>query len=297
MNITGKTIVTFFVIIIVCFAMGLMLFPVAEQGPLKTVAVITAFNVIVSFVFALITGDYSWTDRLWSTVPVGLAWIYAYAGSFSPLVTLSAILVTVWGLRLTLNFARRGGYTGGEDYRWPILKEILDNSVLWQLFNFGFIALYQQFLFICFTIPLYSLSLTSAPITFGTIIAALLMVGFLVLETIADQQQYEFQQSKYNVLPRRDEFSRDYERGFRTTGLFAYSRHPNYLGELGVWWSFYIMSALSRGSFFHWTIGGPLLLTLLFIGSTTFTEWITKNKYSEYRDYQKKVWPIFPKFW
>lgn len=297
MNITGKTIITFFIVIIVCFGIGLILVPVAKYSPLKTVAVITILHVIVSFLFGLITKDYSWTDRLWSTAPIGFAWIYAYAGAFSPLVTLAAILVTLWGGRLTFNFARRGGYTGGEDYRWPILEKKINNPFLWQLFNFGFIATYQQFLFICFTIPLYTLSQNTYSITLGSIIVTLFVLAFLVLETIADQQQYEFQQAKYNLLERQEVLSADYKRGFRTTGLFAYSRHPNYLGELGFWWSLYVLSALSRGSFFHWTLMGPLLLTLLFIGSTTFTEWITKNKYEEYKKYQKKVWPIFPKLW
>ncbi|NCB01542.1 MAG: DUF1295 domain-containing protein, partial [Spirochaetia bacterium] len=78
--------------------------------------------------------------------------------------------------------------------------------------------------------------------------------------------------------------------------LFSFSRHPNYLGELGVWWSIYLLGTTMYGELLNWTIIGPLMLTLLFIGSTWFTEIITSKKYPEYTLYKEEVWPIFPKF-
>ena len=273
-----------------------MLVPIETHGALATVAAITALTALTSFFFGLLTKDYSWTDRLWSTSPIGYAWLYAYSSSWQSPVIIAALLVTLWGVRLTYNFSRRGGYTGGEDYRWPILRKRIGKPFLWQLFNLLFIACYQQFLFICFTVPLYVMSLQNrvasiSIMTFGVV----LMIVFLVIETIADQQQYEFQQSKYGFAPKREEFQDDYERGFRTSGLFAMSRHPNYLGELGVWWSIFIISVGQSGSMLHWSFVGPLLLTLLFIGSTIFTEGITSARYPLYTEYQKQVWPIIPR--
>lgn len=274
------------------------LFPIGTSNALYTVMAITILTASASFLFGLITNDYSWTDRLWSTTPVGYAWIYAYAGSFNVVVTLGAVLVTIWGARLTFNFARRGGYAGGEDYRWPILRNKIGNPLFWQLFNLLFIAIYQQFLFICFTLPLYILSQqVSSSVGPITIIGSLLMLAFLTIETVADQQQYTFQQSKYGLMERYESYDADYQKGFRTGGLFSFSRHPNYLGELGVWWSIYLIGAASLGTVLHWSILGPIMLTLLFVGSTVFTESITTTKYPEYKNYQKKVWPIFPKLW
>jgi steroid 5-alpha reductase family enzyme len=129
MNITGKTIIGFFIVIIGCFVLGLSLFPIETSNTLYTVVAITALTATASFLFGLVTNDYSWTDRLWSTTPVGYAWIYAYAGSFNTAVTTTAVLVTIWGARLTFNFARRDGYTGGEDYRWPILRNKIGNPL------------------------------------------------------------------------------------------------------------------------------------------------------------------------
>jgi steroid 5-alpha reductase family enzyme len=58
----------------------------------------------------------------------------------------------------------------------------------------------------------------------------------------------------------------------------------------------YLLGASSIGSLLNWTIFGPIMLTLLFIGSTWFTEIITSKKYADYAAYKKDVWPIFPKF-
>ena len=297
MKATKTSILLFFIIIAACIAVSLVQ-TAGNAAPLHKVGIITACSIVVSFFFSLLTGDYSWTDRLWSTLPVALAWVYAFsAGLNAPSITAS-LLITLWGARLTFNFARRGGYTGEEDYRWAILRQRIDNPVLWTIFNLLFVAMYQQLLFIAFTSPLLLLvepaRLAFTPLSFASIVLFALCLG---IETLADQQQYTFQQAKHHLLPRLEEHEDDYERGFRTSGLFRFSRHPNYFGELGVWYSIYLFCVSFSTSLLHYTLAGPILLTLLFIGSTKFTESITKSKYPAYQAYQKSVPPILPKFW
>src|SRR5690606_11814716 len=72
---------------------------------------------------SVVTREYSWTDRIWSIVPIAYAWVFA-AHADQWRVSLVAALITLWGARLTFNFWRRGGYApGGEDYRWAILRK------------------------------------------------------------------------------------------------------------------------------------------------------------------------------
>ncbi|MGB4405631.1 MAG: DUF1295 domain-containing protein [Sphaerochaeta sp.] len=289
----------FFTLIMLGIILVLWVNPVKTSNPLTSILYITGITVSLSFLFGLITGDYSWTDRLWSTMPVVFAWIYALHGGFSTPLLVASILVTLWGLRLTFNFARRGGYTKTEDYRWQILHTKITNPVVWQLFNLGFIAFYQQILFIAFTSPLYLLSMHGLrmDMTLSLWLVSFLLLVFLAIETIADQQQYTFHQSKNGLLPRRPQWEEQYQRGFCSSGLFARSRHPNYLGELGVWFCLYIFASLAIGDFFNWSLVGPLALTLLFISSTIFTESITERKYSTYQQYKKQASAIIFKFW
>lgn len=297
MKATKTTILLFFILISACIGFTLLQ-ATPTTAPLVHVGVITACSIGLTFLFSLVTSDYSWTDRLWSTLPVAFAWIYASAAGFTVPSLTAMALITLWGARLTYNFARRGGYTGEEDYRWTILRQRINNPVLWLVFNLLFIAFYQQFLFIAFTSPLMLLvqssNLTFTPLSYVAILLFALCLG---IETLADQQQYTFQQAKYNLLPRTEEHEADYERGFRTSGLFKFSRHPNYFGELGVWYAIYLFCASFSPSLFHFSLIGPLLLTLLFIGSTIFTESITAGKYPAYKAYQQSVPPIILKFW
>ena len=87
-----------------------------------------------------------------------------------------------------------------------------------------------------------------------------------------------------------------YNLGFNTTGLWGYMRHPNYLGEQGIWVSLYLLVMASGYStyIFSWSLIGPLLLILLFMGSSTLAEGISSSKYPKYKDYQEQVFKYLP---
>jgi steroid 5-alpha reductase family enzyme len=298
------------------------------ENPLIVIIVFSVGMALATFIMGTATGDYSWVDRLWSTAPVAYGWYYMYrAGQAvsSPILSIiGAILVTLWGARLTFNFSRRGGYTGHEDYRWSILRSRITIKPLWHLFSLGFISFYQITLFVLFTLPLYALyhgDLHGGVLSVGVGIGVTLALILLVFETIADQQQWTFHKVKQLVrnwtkdhqytennhseliqylLKHGIESTNPYIQcalqGFCRTGLFRFSRHPNYFGELGFWWSLWIVGIAGAGMGYLWTLVGPVMLTLLFIGSTVFTEGITKPKYQQYGTYQKETSPIIPWF-
>ncbi|MCL2441503.1 MAG: DUF1295 domain-containing protein [Treponema sp.] len=255
---------------------------------------------LTSFLFGIITRDYSWVDRMWSLLPVAFVWYFACRGGFSIPLCLIIILVSIWGARLTFNFARKGGYTGIEDYRWIILREKIKNPFLWQLFSLFFISFFQLGLFILFTWPVYSLLGTeaSAPSVLTWVFAALGLF-FICFETIADQMQWNFHKAKKSAGLQQNydlKYSDDIKNGFLSQGLFASCRHPNYFGELGFWWTIWLLTLSVTGDIASSGYFGPLALTALFIGSTIFTESITSSKYSEYKNYKKRVSSIIPWF-
>lgn len=276
--------------------------------PLVVVVTLAAGFSVASFLLGSITGDYSWVDRLWSTAPAVFAWVYAARAGYAAPVTVAALLVTLWAARLTYNFARRGGYTSMEDYRWPILRERIENPLLWQLFNLFFISGFQVALFVLFTLPVQRLAVASPSASAAELVLwSILFVAFLAFETVADQEQYTFQRVKHGEIrldrapawfgppDKRDgALEADIRRGFLTHGLFRLSRHPNYFGELAVWWSLYFLASGVTGDFVHWSGIGAVALTALFVGSTIFTESITASRYAAYADYQAVTSPIVP---
>lgn len=259
--------------------------------PLFVVIAVAGAVAAFCWIASLVSRDHSWVDRLWSIVPVVYVWIFAAAAGFADArLVLMAVLVTLWGARLTFNFARKGGYTGVEDYRWPILRARM-SPAQFAVFNILFIVIYQHALLVLITLPaLTAYENPGTPLGALDAVVAAAFLAFLVGETIADQQQWTFQQRKRAAI----EAGREPESRFLQSGLWRFSRHPNFFFEQAQWWVFFAFGCIAAGSLLQWTVLGPLLLTGLFIGSTIFTESITKSKYPEYADYQARVSAIVP---
>ena len=251
------------------------------MNPVAVVLVIAGVASAFAWITSLITHEHSWVDRLWSIVPVIYTWVFAAStGLMDARLTLMAVLVTAWGARLTFNFARKGGYTGTEDYRWAVLRGRM-KSWQFEVFNLFFIVLYQNAILVLITLPALTAWENRTPIGPFDVVVAFLFVALLAGETIADQQQWDFHQWKKNTV--------DAQPRFLQSGLFAVSRHPNFFFEQAQWWAFFLLGAIAAGSLIEWTALGAVLLTLLFVGSTFFTETITRSKYPEYADYQARV--------
>lgn len=257
------------------------------------------------FVVSEITRNCSQVDKLWSIMPIIYTWYFAYAGEWSPRMVLMAVLATVWGLRLSYNFGRRGGYSwipwaGEEDYRWSVLRKmpLLQGRLRWALFNFFFISLYQQGLILLFTLPaIVAWQGKDNPLNIIDIVAAIAMLSFIVIETISDQQQYNFQTEKYRRINAKEALTDEYAIGYCTTGFWGKVRHPNYASEQAIWLSFYLFSVAATGRWLNWSLVGAILLLLLFQGSADFSENISAEKYPSYKEYIKRVGRFFPKMW
>jgi steroid 5-alpha reductase family enzyme len=77
--------------------------------------------------------------------------------------------------------------------------------------------------------------------------------------------------------------------------LWLFVRHPNFASEQAVWISFYLFGIAASGKWLNWTLTGPFLLVMLFLGSTALTERISGSKYPGYADYKKDVPKFFPR--
>ena len=250
-----------------------------------------SFTTAACFILGLLTQNYSQVDKLWSFLPPIYCFIVLLSSPLEPRILLMNTLAWMWGLRLTYNFARKGGYTWeGEDYRWPVLKKIVNNRLLFEIFNLTFISIFQNFLLLFLACPIYYVaSHPTAPLNLWDFVCTLLFVFFFVIEVTADQQQWNFHQEK------QTKGSAAAKEGFFQKGLFRYSRHPNFFSEICLWWIFYAFTfAVRPVSYLSWPILGTISLTLLINGSTNFTEWISSKKYPKYKEYQQTTSKLVP---
>ena len=252
------------------------------------------------FVVSTIAKNYSQVDKLWSIMPAVYAWMMCAKTNFDPRLVLMSVLITLWACRLTFNFARRGGYswkfwTGEEDYRWAVLRAKPEFHAPWKwvLFNLFFISFYQMGLVMLITLPMIK-SVGGGALGIADYLLAAAIVVVIIIEFVADQQQWNYQKEKYRLKNAGLPLTGIYEKGFTHTGLWAHMRHPNYASEQTVWILIYCFSIIATGFAINWTIAGCLLLVLLFIGSSDFSEKISSEKYPAYKEYQKRVPRFIP---
>jgi len=276
--------------------------PIEFQNLVNTWFILMLIVIIVCFVASEITVNYSQVDKLWSLVPIAYSWITVSVFP-SPRVAIMAFLVTIWGLRLSYNFYRKGGYDiipwmGAEDYRWKYLRglPILKGRIRFGLFNLFFISIYQNIVIFLFSSPLLIASLhKSNPLTFIDVLAAVFMLIFIITEAIADNQQFRFHQEKKSIAAGEFRYKKSLEKGFLSEGLWKCVRHPNFASEQGIWISFYFFSVSASGTVINFTLSGAVLLVLIFTGSTILTESISGKKYPEYTSFQKKNPKFIPR--
>lgn len=268
---------------------------------LVTIMVVVALS---CFIISELSGNYSQVDKIWSIIPLVYVWFITVRGGFNERLILMAIMTTLWGARLTFNFARRGGYNsipwkGEEDYRWAVLRRMpyLNKRTVWLFFNLIFISLYQNTLILLFSLPvIVAWQGAATQIGWLDIVATILILMLIVAETVADQQQFDYHKRKAARSGKEDEISAEFKRGFNTSGLWRFVRHPNYAAEQAIWISFYLYGVSATGRWLNWSLSGAILLVLLFFGSSSFSEKISAGKYPEYSDYIRRVPRFIPSF-
>lgn len=259
---------------------------------------ILAISITFVFIAGVITRNYSHVDRLWSVLPAIYVLVWMRDFGSNPRFVIAAVLIILWGMRLTTNFAIKGGYAFtwkkgfyGEDYRWEVMRKKIPNRFLFELFNLFFISAFQLVLIYMFTLPVYFLGSITGPLTNTDVVLFALHFLFLAGETAADWQQLRYYSKRADES---EKGNRRVQLGFNTFGLWKYSRHPNYVCELGQWFVVYFYLHSKTG--WHYTFAGSSILLLLFVGSTILAESITSSKYPEYSNWKKMTAPWIPGF-
>ena len=221
----------------------------------------------------------SLADSLWSLLLFAAAVIYALdSDPRAPRLSLVLWLMAVWAARLAIYLAARNAGKG-ESWRYRALRERHGRSFALRSVLLVFAA--QALLAWIVSLPLLGAFASIAPLgPLDALGAALWFAGFL-LEAEADWQLARFRANPANA----DAVLR--------TGLWRYTRHPNYFGECCVWWGFWMM-ALSAGAW--WSFPGPLLLTwlLLRVSGVPLLEGHLGNHRPQYADYVLKTNAFIP---
>jgi steroid 5-alpha reductase family enzyme len=188
------------------------------------------------------------------------------------------------------------------------VRSKVNNNFVFAIFNLGFIALAQSLLLLLITAPTYifvvaAYNQTSEKFGLPDLVFSRAIFFFILIEFFADGQQWNFQTAKQEYQtnaripePYKDQCTaEDLERGFVVSGLWSWSRHPNFVAEQAVWVTLYLWSCYRTETYFNWAGLGALGYLAIFQGSTRLTEEISTGKYPEYSDYQARVGRFLPR--
>lgn len=243
---------------------------------------------IVTFVFSLVFRNASVYDPYWSVQPIVIVVAYAVAGkSMGIAQILPLIAVLLWGIRLTANWAYTFGGLQYQDWRYTMLCEKTGKA--YPLVNFLGIHLvptlvvYGCVLPIVFTFEYSSdIVLNTAKIV-GISVFFALSIGAVIMQGVADCQMHKFRKNRTGPFIR--------------TGLWKYSRHPNYLGEILMWWGVALSFVCIMPNRWY-LIAGAVANTLLFVCvSIPLADGRQSRKegFAEYKAQTRMLLPIWKK--
>lgn len=231
------------------------------------------------WVVSLPLRDASIVDSFWGPAFLVASAAYVLRSGASPRAVLILILVALWALRLAIHiFTRNRGH--GEDRRYVAMREQAGAAFWWvSLFR---VFLLQAVLAWLISAPLAAAIASAAPLGLADALGVLLWGAGLAIETAADAQLRAF---------RADPAARG---TVLRTGVWAWSRHPNYFGEALLWWGYFVL-ALAAGA--GWTIFAPLLMTFLLVrvSGVALLERDLAQRKPGYADYMREVPSFIPR--
>lgn len=208
----------------------------------------------VIFAFSRSYGNSSFYDAYWSVIPPLIALFWLAVGD-SQVSTLREVLVLglilYWATRLTLNWAVYWEGMHHEDWRYALLRERSPNMAV--LTDFFGIHLFPTLQVFAGMLPIYAVyCLGDTAFNWLDVLAAVVTFSAVTLQLVSDRQLHRF-------IAQRQEGEQLH------TGLWAWSRHPNYCGELGFWLGLFLFGLAAYPTGWWWMILGVVLMTLMFL--------------------------------
>lgn len=269
--------ITILIIYIIAGVIGVITYNQLKYNWWINLLIADVVSTIVTFIFSLIFKNASVYDPYWSVQPIVIIYLIALGKQMTIGKILVLLAISYWGIRLTLNW----GYTfkglNHQDWRYTMLHE--QTRKFYPIINFVGIHMVPTLIVYACTIPAAYMIIFSNEINIITIIGFIISIGAATLQLISDIQMQKYRKNRNG--------------NFIRTGLWKYSRHPNYLGEILMWWGIAIMSFSVFNDKIYLLVGA-LLNTLLFLFVSIPMADKRQSKKEGFETYKKETRMLFP---
>lgn len=242
------------------------------SSPILTANLIYFLNVSVGFwVVGLVQRSFWLIDPYWTIIPVLVAYFYrlhpmsivSQGLNSSPRPNVVLALIWIWGARLTHSYFRREGWKFGEREDWRYSKLARENPKSWWMLSFFAVGLAQQPMLLGVTLPVSTVNFVDIPWSVFDTLSTMLCLTGVAIAFVADNQLFEYTKQRKGNMERKSSES------LLRSGLWKYSRHPNYFGEQLFWWSLALFS-IQLGHW--WNVVGTIINSIVLAVVTVMTE-------------------------
>jgi steroid 5-alpha reductase family enzyme len=256
---------------------------VSDYPILLKIAILDLVATAVIFIFSLVFNNSSLYDPYWSLKPLVIAVYYSWIlplGQLNLIQILTLFGVFLYAIRLTGNFYYGWPGMSHEDWRYRNFRSMFPR--LYWLVSFMGIHLFPTIMVYLGCLPMYGIFTAGADFNWLVIPGIFILYGSVVLAFVADQQLHRFRNNPLNKGKTIQ------------SGLWARSRHPNYLGEMLTGWGLFLIVIASDVQYW-WSISGALLISVMFVFiSIPLIEKHSLKRRNDYEAYRKKVPMLLP---
>ena len=234
---------------------ALIIYPILSTPWWLSLLIVDIISTVIVFLFSLFFENASVYDPYWSVQPIVIVLAYAIGKPLTLFRVLLIIAVLSWGTRLTANWAYTFYGLNHQDWRYTMLKE--KTGKIYPLVNFVGIHMVPTLVVYLCCLPLGYAFQNDIRATDWSVVFIALSFGATALQGVADFQMHRYRKNKTTTFIRE--------------GVWTHSRHPNYLGEILMWWGIGL-SVFMAADFKWFLLLGALANTLLFLLVTNALE-------------------------
>jgi steroid 5-alpha reductase family enzyme len=265
------------VVYIIAAAIGILIYNALPLPLWLALLVADVAATVVTFFFSILFGNASVYDPYWSVQPPVILIAFAIGKELTLLGVLLLVAVCFWAVRLTANWAYTFGNLTHQDWRYTMLKE--KTGVFYPVINFVGIHMVPTLVVYGCVLPAVFAIVQGLSITVGSILFLCLSLGAATMQGIADIQMHKFRKNKASAFIR--------------VGLWKHARHPNYLGEILMWWG--VALAVICASPAAWYLAaGALSNTVLFLAVSIPMADGRQSKKDGFAEYKKQTRMLLP---
>lgn len=227
---------------------GLYIYDVLSYDVWLNILIADVVATVFVFIFSLVFKNASVYDPYWSVQPIVIVVAISFKVKFTLITFLILLVVCLWGIRLTANWAYTFHGLKYQDWRYTMLGE--KTKSFYPIINFVGIHLVPTLVVYLAVMPAVTVLLLNPKFNALSLLGVAVSLFAVSLQTVSDIEMHKYRKNKTTTFIR--------------VGLWKYSRHPNYLGEILMWWGVGIF-ALINTAFNWWTLTGAIVNTLLFV--------------------------------